>query len=424
MKMARLDPGIQATTCDVAIIGSGLAGLIAAWACRQSGLDVVQISPALGEPDGRTTALLQDSIDYLDQLNLWENMKAEAFPLKTMRIIDATNRLIRAPQVDFVCQEVDLEAFGYNIENRRLAERISADLTGLQGYSRIEDTLDGLQVEDGGGVVLQTTSGKTVRAKTVIGADGRNSPVRQHLDIDVRQWQYPQIALVGNFSHTLPHNDVSTEFHTETGPFTLVPLGQNRSSLVCVVAPAQAERLQAMDSAALNLILEERMQSVLGKVILESPLKGFPLSGMVAKRFGKGPIVLVGEAAHIFPPIGAQGLNLGLRDIREAVTQISRAISADAKNPSGNPATGRIGENYHSARSSDINTRTASVDLLNRSLLSGFLAVQMVRSAGLYTLGSLSPLRRLMMREGVAPGMAARSFRSRIDKKLRPATEV
>lgn len=422
--MDKSDSVISAKTHDVAVIGSGLAGLIAAWACRQSGLEVVQISPAMAEPDGRTTALLQDSIDYLDQLDLWKNLKAEAFPLKTMRIIDATNRLIRAPQVDFRCQEVDLEAFGYNIENKRLAEQISAGLADLAGYHRIEDTLSDLEIEADGDVSLKTTSGIVVRAKTVIGADGRNSPVRQHLDIDVRQWQYPQIALVGNFSHTLPHNDVSTEFHTETGPFTLVPLGQNRSSLVCVVDPAQAERLQAMEPGKLNRLLEERMQSVLGKITLESPLKGFPLSGMVAKRFGKGPVILAGEAAHIFPPIGAQGLNLGLRDIREAVTLICRAIEADRRDPSAKTATAAIGDKYHAARNSDINTRTASVDLLNRSLLSGFLPVQLVRSAGLYTLGALSPLRRLMMREGVAPGMAARSIKTRFEKRLRPAAEA
>jgi 2-octaprenyl-6-methoxyphenol hydroxylase len=237
----------------------------------------------------------------------------------------------------------------------------------------------------------------------VIGADGRNSPVRESLEIETRQWRYPQIALVGNFNHTLPHHDISTEFHTETGPFTLVPLGTNRSSLVCVVDPAQAERLKAMHKNDLNQLLEERMGSILGKVRLERALRGFPLSGMVAKRFGEGPVMLVGEAAHVFPPIGAQGLNLGLRDIREAIRLVGEGLA-------GRSALSSLGNTYSRARTTDINTRTASVDLLNRSLLSNLLPVQLARSAGLYTLGSLSPLRRLIMREGVAPGLATRSL--------------
>lgn len=389
--------------CEVAIIGSGLAGLIAAWAAASAGWTVTQIAPAIGEPDGRTTALLEDSVAYLKALDLWDDIEPTAYPLKTMRIIDATNRLIRAPQVDFRSSEVGLEAFGYNIENRKFAEQLCEKLLNLPNYTKLECGLDRLDRPEARAVTLHLSNSVSVTTRTVIGADGRNSPVRESLEIETRQWRYPQIALVGNFNHTLPHHDISTEFHTETGPFTLVPLGTNRSSLVCVVDPAQAERLKAMHKNDLNQLLEERMGSILGKVRLERALRGFPLSGMVAKRFGEGPVMLVGEAAHVFPPIGAQGLNLGLRDIREAIRLVGEGLA-------GRLALTSLGNTYSRARTTDINTRTASVDLLNRSLLSNLLPVQLARSAGLYTLGSLSPLRRLMMREGVAPGLASRSL--------------
>jgi len=401
---------ISDSDCDVAVVGSGLAGLIAAWASAKQAHRVIQISPASSEPDGRTTALLEDSVSYLKELDLWTDLEPMAFPLKTMRIIDATDRLVRAPQVDFRSHEVGLEAFGYNIENRRFADQLSEKLIRLPNYRKIDCGLEKLDLTVENTAQLRLLNGDLLTARTVIGADGRNSPVRESLGIDKRQWQYPQMALVGNFRHSLPHHDISTEFHTKTGPFTLVPLGSNRSSLVCVVDPTQAAQLQDMDNIEINLLMEERMGSILGKVTMERPLKGFPLSGMVASRFGEGPVMLAGEAAHVFPPIGAQGLNLGLRDVREAIRQLERSLTGKAD-------TSNVGGSYSRSRAADINTRTASVDLLNRSLLSDLLPVQMVRSAGLYSLGALSPLRRLMMREGVAPGMAMRSLSHSMAKR-------
>ncbi len=391
---------------DLAIVGAGLTGLLAAWAGVRAGLRVLHIAPRTETPDGRTTALLQDSIAYLQELGLWEEASTNAHALKTMRIVDATNRLIRAPQVDFRSSEVGLEAFGYNIENSKLAALLEVRLTDHPALDRRFQALGHIGINAGGMVELQTDNGERFVARYAIAADGRNSAIRKSLGIGERSWKYPQIALVGNFSHTLPHHDVSTEFHTPTGPFTLVPLGDNRSSLVCVVDQAQADRLRAMEPARLNGELEERMGSMLGKVTLEGELKNFPLSAMVSNSFGKGPVALVGEAAHVFPPIGAQGLNLGLRDVREAISRISAALSTENATD--------MGLAYDRARRSDITMRTTSVDMLNRSLLSDFIPLQLVRSLGLYTVGTIGPLRRMMMREGVAPGMGIDSFRSRL----------
>lgn len=401
---------------DLAVVGAGLSGLLAAWAGVRAGMNVVQIAPVAAEPDGRTTALLADSIAYLRDLGLWDDVSDDAFALKTMRIIDATDRLIRAPQVDFVAGEIGLEAFGYNIENRKLASLLQQRLDAEDRYRHVTQALTDLQIRDEGDAEIITTSGEHFRACAVIAADGRESSVRSALNIGERKWQYPQTALVGNFTHTLPHHDISTEFHTPTGPFTLVPLGPNRSSLVWVVEPSRGESLRKADRAELNALLESRMNSILGKVSLESDLKGFPLSAMVASVFGKGPVALVGEAAHVFPPIGAQGLNLGLRDVREAVEHARSAMNADR--------IADFGTGYNRARRADILARTTSVDLLNRSLLSDFVPVQAIRSLGLYTLGTLAPLRRLMMREGVAPGLGFQSLGKHLRDTLRQQTPL
>src|SRR5262249_7002352 len=138
---------------------------------------------------------------------------------------------------------------------------------------------------------------------------------------------YPQTALTFTLAHTRPHHDISTEFHTAQGPFTLVPLPGARSSLVCVVAPDEAERLGALTGATLDTEIERRCHSILGKTHVEPGHGTFAMSVATARKFAADRIALVGEAAHLFPPIGAQGLNLGLRDavtIAEIASDIHR----------------------------------------------------------------------------------------------------
>jgi 2-octaprenyl-6-methoxyphenol hydroxylase len=261
-------------------------------------------------------------------------------------------------------------------------------------------------------VTIGLEDGDTVTAAFVVGADGRRSIVRESAGIRVRDWSYPQSAMVLNFAHSLPHQDISTEFHTESGPFTQVPLPGNRSSLVWVQKPAEAAIKAEAPLDGLGKLVEERMQSMLGKVTIEEgSVQVWPLSGMTAHRFGKGRAALIGEAAHVFPPIGAQGLNLSLRDIMVLVDLLcdrpELPIAADA------------GDGFDRRRRPDILSRTASVDLLNRSLLSDFLPVQMLRAAGLHMLSAVPPLRNIVMREGIEPGGGFRLMPKALREKLR-----
>ena len=226
--------------------------------------------------------------------------------------------------------------------------------------------------------------------------------MRETAAIAVDTRTYPQTAVVLNFDHDRPHRGVSTEFHTRTGPFTQVPLPGDRSSLVWVVTPEQAVEILQLPTAVLNRRIEDQMQSMLGKVTVDGAPQAWPLSAMTARRFGTGRLALIGEAAHVFPPIGAQGLNLSLRDIE---TALGLAVAARA---AGEGLA--IGEAYDRRRRIDIVSRTAVIDLVNRSLLSGFLPVQMLRAGGLYMLSALPPLRYLAMNEGVAPGRGFRLF--------------
>ena len=387
----------------ILVAGGGLAGLTAALALGSQGHDVVLAAPPAPTTDGRTTALLGDSVNLLESLGVWDRIEPDAHALRIMRLIDATGRLLRAPQADFRAQEIGLDAFGYNVANAGLLQAIREALSGIENVHIIEEPVTGL-TEEGGNAAVTLQGGTTVHAALVVAADGRNSIVRQSAGIGVRNWSYPQVAVVCNLRHTLPHNDISTEFHTPTGPFTLVPLGDRRSSLVCVEDASGAERLMELDRETLNLELERRMQSILGKVEVDGKLQKFPLSGMIAEKFAVGRTVLVGETSHVFPPIGAQGYNLSLRDVA-TLTGLTSGIRGKEQLSERVPV---IVRQYDARRRGDVHARTASVDLLNRSLLSPYLPVQVLRSLGIAALSSFGPLRRFAMREGAVAGSGLR----------------
>lgn len=389
------------STYDIAVVGGGLAGSIAAIGFAKAGFTIAFVAPEDNRTDGRTTALMENSIRYLAELGLWDAVEPQAAALRTMQIIDATDRLLRAPTVAFRAAEIGLDAFGYNIPNAPFLKVLADVIAAEDGIDVIHASVERLEHE-GDRTTLRLSDGRSIDASLVVGADGRQSGVRKSAGIDISTTAYPQTALVLNFAHDFPHANTSTEFHTQTGPFTIVPLGERRSSLVWVVKPEQARDLVDMTEEALNRRIEERMGSMLGKVRIEGRPQAWPLSAQTARAFGKDGIVLVGEAAHVFPPIGAQGLNLSLRDIQSAIELAQRARAA------GQPLA--IGNAYDRARRADIVTRTAGIDILNRSLLSSFLPVQMLRAAGLQLLSSVPPLRQMLMQEGVAPGRSLRHF--------------
>ncbi|WJR66639.1 UbiH/UbiF family hydroxylase [Neorhizobium sp. CSC1952] len=396
---------------EIAVVGAGLAGSVAALALARAGRKVALIAPASERTDERTTALMDQSIRFLERLGLWEDIAPSAAPLSIMQIIDGTKRLLRAPAAQFRAMDVGLYAFGYNIPNRALSRTLDAAVSAEPNIIKLEHSVGMLDYNDERAAIT-LSDGSTITADFVIGADGRKSKTREAAGIGVRRWSYPQSALVLNFAHTLPHGNVSTEFHTETGPFTQVPLPGSRSSLVWVVKPQEAQRLVELPAGELSRAVEDRMQSMLGKVTVEGAPQVWPLSSLMADRFGKGRLAVIGEAAHAFPPIGAQGLNLSLRDII-ALTELLAAMG-------DRPIPADAGERFNRRRRPDVMSRTFGVDLLNRSLLSDFLPVQMLRAAGLHILTSAPPLRNLLMREGIEPG---RGFRAVIDA-LRLRNEV
>jgi 2-octaprenyl-6-methoxyphenol hydroxylase len=383
---------------DVTVVGGGPAGLTAAIAVAQSGARTALVARRVPYGDNRTTALLHASIDILQGLGVWEACRDHAAALRVMRLVDDSGRLIRAPELHFDCYEIDLEAFGYNIENRHLVEALEAEAEACRGLIRIDDEAQAIHAS-ASDVEVRSTNGAILRSRLLIGADGRNSLSRTAAEIDVRRRTLDQSALTLNIEHARAHDGVSTEFHTASGPCVFVPLPGNRASVVWVTTPAEAARLSTLSDDELALAVERQAHSHLGRVRVGPARHVFPLTFEQAKPIAAHRVALVGEAAHVLPPIGAQGLNLGLRDAAEIA-----AIARDALLMGHDPGDDAALNDYQRRRKLDVFSRSAMVDMANRSLLSDLLPVQLVRSLGMQALQEIGPLRRFVMRQAIAPG--------------------
>ncbi|KYK44948.1 2-octaprenyl-6-methoxyphenyl hydroxylase [Bradyrhizobium liaoningense] len=382
---------------DAAVIGGGPAGLAAAIALAQAGARTALVARRVPYADNRTTALLGASIDLLESLDVWSRCRDKAAALEVMRLVDDTGRLFRAPEVRFSCHEIGLDAFGYNIDNRSLMLALEERAGELPNLVRFDDEAESVVIE-ADDVAVRTASGQFLSARLVVGADGRHSLCREAAGIEVTRRELNQTALTFNVGHARPHRNVSTEFHTPHGPCVFVPLPGDRSSIVWVSAPADAERLRGLSDEQLSGAIEKQSHSILGRMTVEPGRNLFPLAIERPKSFGCDRIALVGEAAHVVPPIGAQGLNLGLRDAADIARLANDAIASGQ-----DPGADEILRRYDRARRPDILSRTFAIDIANRSLLNDFLPLQPVRAVGMHMLGAIGPLRRFAMREGLTP---------------------
>lgn len=387
---------------DVVVVGAGPAGIATALALHHVGATVALAGPpppqvAPVRPETRTAALLTSSVDFLKHLGVWERLVPDAAPLTAIRIVDASRSLLRSPDIAFESRELGLDSFGFNIANATLNTVL---------YDRAREVLHRLAPEPVERVDLASDratltfeSGDELACRLVAAADGRRSICRRAAKIETRDVRYDQSAIASSFRHSLPHRGVATELHREGGSVTSVPTTDpNISSLVWVTGAAEAEALVALDEAGFAARLQERFDETLGIISDIGPRASFPVSALTAKQMAANRTALVGEAAHIMAPIGAQGLNLGLRDAAALADCVADSLRQD-RDPGGAPVLAQ----YAKARQLDVLSRTVGVDLLGRSLLTKILPVQVARSAVLAGLNAFPPLKRMIMQAGLAP---------------------
>jgi 2-octaprenyl-6-methoxyphenol hydroxylase len=390
---------------DVFISGGGIAGLAAAAAFGQAGFSVLLADPAppadAAEADGsdlRSTAFLQPARDLFERTGLWTALVPHAMPLEVLRAVDTTGwpPEVRASR-DFRADDISDRPFGWNLSNwqtrhvltRTIAEMPDVTLRIGTGFAR-------LLTRDREAIVT-LTDGTTLVARLVVAADGRDSPVRDAVGIGVTTTRYGQKAIAFNVTHPHPHENVSTELYNAGGAFVLVPLpdfrGGPASAVVWMNHGRRSLDLMAMEEAAFSHEATLRSCGALGQLTLASPRRLWPVVTQRAQRLTAQRTAIVAEAAHVLPPIGAQGLNTSLHDIVALVD----LAAADPENL-GSP---KMLAAYEAVRERDIRARAAVIDLFNRVCRSGEVPVQALRLAGMKAVHDIAPLRRAVMRAGL-----------------------
>lgn len=354
------------------------------------------LTPGQQQPEQRTAALFPCSIRLLDALGCADALASVSAPLLAIRLIDMTGGLMRAPEVVFSAAEADEPYLALNIPNADLTFALMQQAIAAGATLLADTSVTGLTATSDG-AILSLSDGRAISARIVVAADGRHSACREAAGIPCETWRYDQAALVCSFRHDRPHHGISTEIHHSAGPCTTVPLPGDMSSLVWVERPAVVARLLDLCAADFNDALHQRLNGLLGTVDTITPRRSYPLAGLVASTMAKGCIALVGETGHALPPIGAQGLNLGLADV---------AVLADELAAAAGRTAGDVGlalAAYARRRAGDITRRAGAVDLLNRTLERGSTAMHMIRGAGLHVLAALPAARRTMIAQGLAP---------------------
>lgn len=399
---------MDAFDTDILIAGGGVAGLSAAAILAARGFSVICADPVppvtsaeAAGADLRSTAFLEPSVALLRGCGLWDRLAAEAEPLRVMRIVDAGGPDGAARRTaDFVAAEVGARAFGYNLPNWLLRREMVAHLATVPRARLMAPARVAEVVPRSDHAVARLGDGATIRARLVIAADGRDSGLREAAGIGARRWGYGQKALVFTVSHARPHEGVSTEVHRGGGPFTLVPLpgrdGAHRSAVVWMERGPKALALAAMPEAAFEAEMNDRSAGVLGHLTLEGRRLTWPIIAQIADRLEAPRMALIAEAAHVVPPIGAQGLNMSLRDIGVLADLITAARDA-GEDFGGAEVLAR----YHRARHGHVLARILGVDALNRAAMADARPLRDLRNLGLGMVEGLSPLRRAAMRLGL-----------------------
>ena len=399
------------TTCDILISGGGIAGLTAAAAFGSAGFSVICVDPAPPvterEADGadkRTTAMLQPARTLLEQAGLWDALEPHATALQVMQIVDAggTDGSARAVKA-FRASDVSDLPFGWNLPNWRLRREMVARLAALETVDFRPGVGTRSLLGRTGEARVSLSDGSRISAKLVIAADGRGSPMRQAAGIGVTTRRYGQKALAFAVTHPIPHENVSTEVHQTGGPFTLVPLpdfeGMPSSAVVWMDDGAASMARMEADVADFEAEMTTRSCQMLGPLMLASRRTIWPIISQYAERLSGTRLALIAEAAHVVPPIGAQGLNMSLAD---TATLLDLAV----QRPEG-LGDAQMLDAYHKARFGDIRMRVTGIDLLNRASQAKSPLARDARAFGLNALHEIGPVRKTLMQLGLGTRTSA-----------------
>jgi len=383
---------------DILIAGGGLVGGTLGCALAMGGFSVViidQQEPREGLDsafDGRASAIALSSKHVLERLGLWDLMAAQTQPIRDIRVTDGDSPLF----LHYDHDDIGAEAFGYMVENRSIREALSRRTREIAGVSvRAPARIDRLERTERG-VTARLDDATHIAARLIVGAEGRTSPTRQAAGIGLTGWSYRQTGIVCTVEHEFAHNGIAHEHFLPAGPFAILPLTGNRSSIVWTERADLAASIMALDDQAFLAELATRFGDFLGAIAVTGRRWSYPLALQYAERMTDTRLALVGDAAHGMHPIAGQGLNMGLRDVAalaEVLTD-ARRLGADAGDTLAL-------EKYERWRRFDNTLMLAMTDALNRLFSNDIEPLALARDLGLAAVNKMPPLKRLFMRHAM-----------------------
>ena len=386
---------------DIAIVGGGLNGPALGLALARIGLRVTIIDRLESDVrsdagfDGRSYALALTSTRLLDGIGVWDAVAENAQPMLEIKVTDG--RAGEGPSpffMHFDHAEIEEGPMGHMVEDRHLRVALMDATKAADGITLLNGEDVVAQDVDASGVTLTLASGKTVRAKLLVGADGRGSGTAMRAGIKRIGWGYAQTALVCAISHEKPHNGVAHQFFMPPGPLAILPLTENRSSIVWSETAENAARINALPDAAYLDVLRPRFGDFLGKISLAGARFTYPLSLSLAHSMVADRVALLGDAAHGVHPIAGQGLNAGMRDVAALAEVI-----ADAMRHGQDVGSVMVLDQYQIWRRFDNTTLALATDSVNRLFSNDNPLLRIARDVGMAAINALPGARRGFIRE-------------------------
>jgi 2-octaprenyl-6-methoxyphenol hydroxylase len=385
---------VQELQADVLIAGGGLVGGTLACGIAMGGQSVIVVdaqdpvdglSPTF---DGRAAAIALSSQRVLEGLGLWTAMETMSTAIKEIRVSDGNSLFF----LHYDRQDVGAEAFGYMVENRVTRMALARRFTELDNLTLLAPARIDVFERGPGDVRASLSDGRKIKAKLIIGAEGRKSPTREQAGIALTNWRYKQAAIVCTVAHERSHDNVAHERFLAAGPFAILPLQDNRSSIVWTEREGLTPGLMKLDDDDFLTELEGRFGDFLGKLEVVGPRWAYPLSLQYAERAVDHRLVLAGDASHAMHPIAGQGLNMGLRDVAVLVE-----VLTDARRLGLDPGAGTVLKTYERWRRFDNTVMLAMTDILNRLFSNDVIPVRLARDLGLAVVNRIPPLKKVFM---------------------------
>lgn len=392
---------------DVAIGGGGYVGLSLALALKQSEpsmkVALIDLRPRSAiQNDPRSSAIAAGAVRMLTQLGIWDQLEAESQPITEMIVTDSKlHDSTRPVFLTFQGDVDDGEPFAHMVQNNHLVGALH-DAAKEEGVHIIAPEMVTDFAVEPNQVQITLGNGKTIQSRVLIAADGVRSKLRDLAGIHCNRWSYNQSGIVTTVAHERPHNGRAEEHFLPSGPFAILPLKGNRSSIVWTEKTAEANRLVNGDEFTFEIELERRFGRHLGDLKLDGPRQAFPLNLVLARSFVTNRFALAGDAAHGIHPIAGQGLNFGFKDVA-ALTE----VLVDAHRLGLDIGAAHILERYQSWRRFDTWQMGMTTDVLNRLFSNNIDPIRAVRDIGLGLVERMPFLKKSFI--GEAAGMAGPS---------------